>query len=590
MRRIRCLLGVTFLVFAAGAANAQMVAVAPLAETPVTVDGVMAAGEWDDANEYYFDATDNNTWPGWGLPNEIADPNNWSCTFYVKHDANNIYVCTVVTDDSVIDPPDSGANVWDDDTMELYFDCDNSNSATNDLSATGGFQISFRSDGTAGTWGPGYDTFWWATAVIGPPGIVTEFRIDKAQTGMATGGIYGYDMSPDEDDDGAGRENQIWWNAHVDAYNNEQPWGDIFLSPTTKAAPTQRVTGGLQVLYDFISLPGSVGNRVADVSGVGVPSHLSIRDLANTAWIPDGGLIINAETLISSLEPAGKVIAGCKASNAVTLEAWVKPSDVEQDGPSRIATVSDPTNGANNRNITLGQNYWAAHDQTPEPTYITRCRTTTTGNNGSPEIDSGNQSLNLDLAHVVFTHDAAGNDIMYLNGVQANTGTRTGDFSAWDDAYQFALANEFASAAGDRDWLGTFHLVAVYDRALSAAEVLQNYNAGPRPVAGGPPDAPSNLTATAISSQIISLSWTDNATNEAGFEIQRKEGAGGTYATIGTVGPNVTVYSDIGLNPETTYFYRVRAGNFQGDSAWSNEASATTPASSLDARNWCLYD
>ena len=90
------------------------------------------------------------------------------------------------------------------------------------------------------------------------------------------------------------------------------------------------------------------------------------------------------------------------------------------------------------------------------------------------------------------------------------------------------------------------------------------------------PAAPSGLTATAISTTQINLSWTDNASNETGFKIERKTGAGGTYAQIGTVGANLTTYNDTGLTDGTTYFYRVRATNAVGDSAYSSETSATT--------------
>ena len=90
------------------------------------------------------------------------------------------------------------------------------------------------------------------------------------------------------------------------------------------------------------------------------------------------------------------------------------------------------------------------------------------------------------------------------------------------------------------------------------------------------PSTPSSLTATAVSSIQINLGWTDNSNNETGFKIERKEGVSGLYSQITTVGSNVTTYSDMGLTPGTTYYYRVRAYNEGGDSSYSNEASATT--------------
>jgi len=92
---------------------------------------------------------------------------------------------------------------------------------------------------------------------------------------------------------------------------------------------------------------------------------------------------------------------------------------------------------------------------------------------------------------------------------------------------------------------------------------------------GPPPDAPSELTASAISSSRIDLTWQDNSDNESGFSIESKTSTG-SYSQIATVGAGVNSYSDTSLSADTTYYYRVKAYNTAGDSAYSNEASATT--------------
>lgn len=91
-----------------------------------------------------------------------------------------------------------------------------------------------------------------------------------------------------------------------------------------------------------------------------------------------------------------------------------------------------------------------------------------------------------------------------------------------------------------------------------------------------PPAAPSNLTAVAVSSSQINLAWQDNSDNETNFVIERKTSTG-SYAVIATVGANVTSYNNTGLKKNTTYYYRVKAINAAGSSAYSNEASAKTP-------------
>ncbi|MCM3873211.1 MAG: PA14 domain-containing protein [Pyrinomonadaceae bacterium] len=104
-----------------------------------------------------------------------------------------------------------------------------------------------------------------------------------------------------------------------------------------------------------------------------------------------------------------------------------------------------------------------------------------------------------------------------------------------------------------------------------------------KPVLPTPPADPANLTATAGSSSQINLTWSDTANNETGFRVERKQDVSGTYAEVATVGPNVTSYSDTGLAASTTYYYRVRAYNAIGNSAFSNEANATTPATTPPA-------
>jgi titin len=95
-----------------------------------------------------------------------------------------------------------------------------------------------------------------------------------------------------------------------------------------------------------------------------------------------------------------------------------------------------------------------------------------------------------------------------------------------------------------------------------------------------PPAAPTTLIATPFSATRVDLTWTDNSTDEQGFRIERAPdaaGVAGAYAEIATVGANIRVYSSTGLQNNTRYWYRVRAYNTVGTSAYSDEANATTP-------------
>jgi len=90
--------------------------------------------------------------------------------------------------------------------------------------------------------------------------------------------------------------------------------------------------------------------------------------------------------------------------------------------------------------------------------------------------------------------------------------------------------------------------------------------------------APTSLVATAINSSQINLTWVDNSNNETGFQIERSLTAGSGFVLISTEAPNITSFSDNGLNPQTTYYYRIRSIGTNGYSTYSIVANATTPS------------
>src|SRR5262249_22091826 len=70
----------------------------------------------------------------------------------------------------------------------------------------------------------------------------------------------------------------------------------------------------------------------------------------------------------------------------------------------------------------------------------------------------------------------------------------------------------------------------------------------------------------------LTVNWKDNATNEAGFKIERKNGTLGTYALFTTTAANVTTVLDTSLTAGVLVCYRVYAFNSSGNSGYSNEA------------------
>jgi hypothetical protein len=95
---------------------------------------------------------------------------------------------------------------------------------------------------------------------------------------------------------------------------------------------------------------------------------------------------------------------------------------------------------------------------------------------------------------------------------------------------------------------------------------------------GTPPNAPSNLAASAVSSTQANLTWSDNSSDETGFELARAIDSGFTQNVVSIPGIQGASYSNTGLNPSTTYYYKVRAQGTGGNSAYSSTVSVTTPS------------
>lgn len=231
------------------------------------------------------------------------------------------------------------------------------------------------------------------------------------------------------------------------------------LGMVTGVARADRVATDLIALYEFTE---AKGDTVRDRSRAGTPIDLVIDKPGNVQW-RHGALVIQRGVAIRSVERARRLTDAIKQSNALTVEAWVKPANTRQDGPARIVTMSDNTS---NRNITLGQDGGK---------YDARLRSGSTSENGIPSTASPNNSLSTDLTHVVYTRDASGNARIYLNGKQSASKKVGGKLDNWNTRYHLILANELT---GDRPWLGEMHLVAIYKKALSPKEVEQNFMAG----------------------------------------------------------------------------------------------------------------
>jgi predicted GH43/DUF377 family glycosyl hydrolase len=212
---------------------------------------------------------------------------------------------------------------------------------------------------------------------------------------------------------------------------------------------------------------------------------------------------------------------------------------------------------------------------------------------------------------------------VYVNGElwTSNTTSTTDTSSDTGNSLMIGQILSGGSLWGNR-FNGYLDEIVIYDRALSSSEILTHYQNGDpllkiysdtgldpgttytyrvsayKDATCGwetaftntasattlLPPAPSDLTASVISTTQIDLSWTDNTDTETSFKIQRCTGIGCDFSIVDefTVAANVTTYSDISVCENTTYRYRVRAEKSDGpvwQTEWSISTSdVTTPA------------
>jgi uncharacterized delta-60 repeat protein len=102
------------------------------------------------------------------------------------------------------------------------------------------------------------------------------------------------------------------------------------------------------------------------------------------------------------------------------------------------------------------------------------------------------------------------------------------------------------------------------------------------------PNAPSQVIAQAIAINQINLSWQDNSSNENSFVIESSVGNPNSFQVIASVSANTTTYNHSGLTSGTTYFYRIRALNNGGGSAYSAIIGGTTVDDNIVTANEAL--
>ena len=236
---------------------------------PPVIDG-KADDIWTNAEKLYA----NNVLLGTG-GNGSA---NCSGSAQLLWDDNYIYVFCDITDDKLVN--DGGNDVYKNDNVELYFDCNNSKGGSYDSDDV---QFSFNYDSK---------TISTIPSSYGTKGI--EFQILPIKTGYAVEvGIpwstlkcknlksnmkIGFEFMINDDDNGGDRENKISWNSTSDnAYQNSSLFGTITI--VGEVDPSKR-TAIEEEQNPTVSLYPNPANNLLFVNGINGEFDYEIVDVA----------------------------------------------------------------------------------------------------------------------------------------------------------------------------------------------------------------------------------------------------------------------------------------------------------------------
>jgi hypothetical protein len=236
----------------------------------------------------------------------------------------------------------------------------------------------------------------------------------------------------------------------------------LTLANGTIASGANRYDADTIAKYEFQT---GTGYTAYDTSGIDPAADLTIS--GSVLWSGGWGVTIGAGgKLQASTSSSAKIYNMIQATGEFSVEAWVAPALVAADKSYMVSY----SGGDTLRNFTLGQT---------NQDYDFMLRSSNSVLNGTPQLQTPDAAtlLQASLQHVVLTYDPVNGRQIYVNGVNANVPDpqKGGTISNWDNTFALVLGNE---VSGDRSWQGLIKFVAIHSRAMSASQVLQNFNAG----------------------------------------------------------------------------------------------------------------
>jgi mono/diheme cytochrome c family protein len=230
----------------------------------------------------------------------------------------------------------------------------------------------------------------------------------------------------------------------------------------TVASGGNRFESAQIALYEFKT---GMGTTVFDTSGVEPAANLTMS--GSVEWVGGWGINVRMGGKAQGTTSGSRKLADLlKATGEFSIEAWAAPANVVQED----AYIVSYSGGTMARNATLAQR---------EYQYEAMVRSNRTDSNGAPVLitRAADRDAQAALQHLVLTYDPVNGRRLYVNGRFTDDADAQGGgtLSDWDDSFALVLGNE---TSGNRQWQGVLRLVAVHNRALTVAQIEQNFAAG----------------------------------------------------------------------------------------------------------------
>lgn len=208
------------------------------------------------------------------------------------------------------------------------------------------------------------------------------------------------------------------------------------------------------------------GNIAFDTSGLSPAIDLTIS--GGYQWVGGNGVrFFDGGKAQGNTATSKKLYDLISGTGEFSIEAWVQPGNVTQEGPARIISYSG---GDDTRNFMLGQTLY---------NYDFLVRHDNTDANGEPALSTANadEVLQAALQHVVVNYDGAGGRRIFVNGQDTGyeDSVEGALLSEWDDSFAFVLGSE---VSGRFNFDGIVRMVTIHNRVLTPEQITGNFDAG----------------------------------------------------------------------------------------------------------------